>query len=92
MNDDESEKMVESIALGDEARTLLNNPIFKNAFAQYRGQLFAIFTQSEAEEVENREIIYRQMKALDSVEDNLISLVETGKIASNILTNKNEVI
>ena len=66
---------------GEEAKEVTEHPLFKGAILTYKAMLFESFTLSSTTDTEKRENIYRQMKALDSVEANLIELVETGKLA-----------
>lgn len=92
MSNDDIANKEKQVRDGDEAKAVLNNNAFVNAFLKYQGELFKAFTTSEPDDMGIREDIYKQMKSLDNVERNLRKAIEAGKIAKNALFNNNEVI
>ena len=74
-------KKSEEVRRADDARQLLDNPLFKEAFATIRKELIEhLLNTRVAEEVE-RDRLYITIKALDLVEQHIKSVFETGKLA-----------
>ena len=74
-------KKGEELRRADEAKRLLDNPLFKEAFSTIREDLIKhLLNTSVAEEVE-RDRLYITIKALDLVEQHIRSVFETGKLA-----------
>jgi len=65
----------------DEAKRLLETPLFKESFITIREELIKhLLNTRVAEEVE-RDRLYITIKALDLVEQHIRSVFETGKLA-----------
>jgi len=74
-------KKGEELRRADEAKRLLDNPLFKEAFKTIREELIKhLLNTRVAEEVE-RDRLYITIKALDLVEQHIQSVLETGKLA-----------
>ena len=74
-------KKGEELRRADEAKRLLDNPLFKEAFKTIREELIKhLLNTRVAEEVE-RDRLYITIKALDLVEQHIQSVFETGKLA-----------
>ncbi len=74
-------KKGEELRRADEAKRLLDNPLFKEAFETIRKALIGhLLNTRVAEEVE-RDRLYITIKALDLVEQHIQSVLETGKLA-----------
>jgi hypothetical protein len=74
-------KRGEELRRADEAKRLLDNPLFKEAFTTIREELIKhLLNTRVAEEVE-RDRLYITIKALDLVEQHIQSVLETGKLA-----------
>jgi hypothetical protein len=74
-------KKSEEVRRADDARQLLDNPLFQEAFATIRKELIEhLLNTRVAEEVE-RDRLYITIKALDLVEQHIKSVFETGKLA-----------
>ena len=74
-------KKGEELRRADEAKRLLDNPLFKEAFETIRKALIEhLLNTRVAEEVE-RDRLYIAIKALDLVEQHIQSVLETGKLA-----------
>jgi hypothetical protein len=82
-------KKSEEVRRADNARQLLDNPLFKEAFATIRKELIEhLLNTRVAEEVE-RDRLYITIKALDLVEQHIKSVFETGKLAEKEQGNFN---
>ena len=74
-------KKGEELRRADEAKRLLDNPLFQEAFKTIREELIKhLLNTRVAEEVE-RDRLYITIKALDLVEQHIKSVFETGKLA-----------
>ena len=74
-------KKGEELRRADEAKRLLDNTLFKEAFTTIREELIKhLLNTRVAEEVE-RDRLYITIKALDLVEQHIQSVFETGKLA-----------
>jgi len=74
-------KKGEELRRADEAKRLLDTPLFKESFITIREELIKhLLNTRVAEEVE-RDRLYITIKALDLVEQHIRSVFETGKLA-----------
>jgi hypothetical protein len=74
-------KKGEELQRADEAKRLLDTPLFKESFITIREELIKhLLNTRVAEEVE-RDRLYITIKALDLVEQHIKSVFETGKLA-----------
>ena len=74
-------KKGEELRRADEAKRLLETPLFKESFTTIREELIKhLLNTRVAEEVE-RDRLYITIKALDIVEQHIRSVFETGKLA-----------
>ena len=74
-------KKGEELRRAEEAKRLLDNPLFKEAFTTIREELIRhLLNTRVAEEVE-RDRLYITIKALDLVKQHIQSVLETGKLA-----------
>jgi hypothetical protein len=74
-------KKGEELRRADEAKRLLDTPLFKESFITIREELIKhLLNTRVAEEVE-RDRLYITIKALDLVEQHIKSVFETGKLA-----------
>ena len=82
-------KKSEEVRRADDARQLLDNPLFQEAFTTIRKELIEhLLNTRVAEEVE-RDRLYITIKALDLVEQHIKSVFETGKLAEKEQGNFN---
>ena len=82
-------KKSEEVRRADDARQLLDNPLFQEAFATIRKELIEhLLNTRVAEEVE-RDRLYITIKALDLVEQHIKSVFETGNLAEKEQDNFN---
>ena len=74
-------KKGEELRRADDAKRLLETPLFKESFITIREELIKhLLNTRVAEEVE-RDRLYITIKALDLVEQHIRSVFETGKLA-----------
>ena len=74
-------KKGEELRRADEAKRLLDNPLFKEAFKTIREELIKHLLNTRVAEELERDRLYITIKALDLVEQHIQSVLETGKLA-----------
>ena len=74
-------KKGEELRRADEAKRLLDNPLFKEAFTIIREELIKHLLNTRVAEEMERDRLYITIKALDLVEQHIRSVFETGKLA-----------
>jgi hypothetical protein len=74
-------KKGEELRRADEAKRLLDNPLFKEAFITIREELIKHLLNTRVAEEMERDRLYITIKALDLVEQHIQSVLETGKLA-----------
>lgn len=67
---------------GMRAAEILRDPLVESAFDELRLALMSEWENSTPGEAERREQIFNEIKALNAVRDNLVSHIETGKMAA----------
>jgi len=76
-------KKGEELRRADEAKRLLDNPLFKEAFKTIREELIKHLLNTRVAEELERDRLYITIKALDLVQQHIQSVLETGKLAEN---------
>jgi len=76
-------KKGEELRRADEAKRLLDNPLFKEAFSTIREELIKHLLNTRVAEELERDRLYITIKALDLVQQHIQSVLETGKLAEN---------
>ena len=74
-------KKGEELRRADEAKRLLDNPLFKEAFKTIREELIKHLLNTRIAEELERDRLYITIKALDLVEQHIKSVLETGTLA-----------
>ena len=74
-------KKGEELRRADDAKRLLDNPLFKEAFTTIREELIKHLLNTRVAEELERDRLYITIKALDLVEQHIKSVFETGKLA-----------
>ena len=74
-------KKGEELQRADEAKRLLDNPLFQEAFKTIREELIKHLLNTRVAEEMERDRLYITIKALDLVEQHIQSVLETGKLA-----------
>jgi len=64
----------------ERAKSLLNNPLFNEAFDVLRKDLMNRWEASGSTELEARESIWLAMRLLDKLHGHITSIVETGRM------------
>jgi hypothetical protein len=75
-----------------EAERILNSPIHKEAWSMIRADLFNKFSDTAWDQKEEREQLYREMKALRRVEKYYTSVISDGKMAEHELNMLQKVV
>jgi len=76
-------KKGEELRRADDAKRLLDNPLFKEAFTTIREELIKHLLNTRVAEELERDRLYITIKALDLVQQHIQSVLETGKLAEN---------
>ena len=76
-------KKGEELRRAAEAKRLLDNPLFKEAFSTIREELIKHLLNTRVAEELERDRLYITIKALDLVQQHIQSVLETGKLAEN---------
>ena len=74
-------KKGEELRRADEAKRLLDNPLFKEAFSTIREELIKHLLNTRVAEELERDRLYITIKALDLVHQHVQSVLETGRLA-----------
>ena len=74
-------KKGEELRRADEAKRLLETPLFKESFITIREELIKHLLNTRVAEELERDRLYITIKALDLVEQHIKSVFETGKLA-----------
>ena len=74
-------KKGEELRRADDAKRLLDNPLFKEAFKTIREELIKHLLNTRVAEELERDRLYITIKALDLVEQHIQSVLETGQLA-----------
>lgn len=73
---------------GDQARLVLENEAFAQAFADIKTEYIEAWTQSPVRDAEGREKLYLMIKMTEKLEQTLRSSLEDGKMAKLELKHK----
>ena len=72
--------MNDEIGLGQYAEQLMGNPAYQTALMMIKGDLFEEFNRGTVwNGTKKRENIYKQMQAVNALEDKIKNMVSTGK-------------
>lgn len=75
------------IQQGQKAKQLLNDPLLKEAFEylaeQYKSEIF----NTNYNDHDQRQVLWMAYNMLDKIKGHLVSVMETGKLASSELEN-----
>ena len=74
-------KKGEELRRADEAKRLLDTPLFKESFITIREELIKHLLNTRVAEELERDRLYITIKALDLVQQHIQSVLETGKLA-----------
>ncbi len=68
----------------EQAKRLLNDPIFNEAFDQLAEHIHTTWIQSSVKDVESREQSWLSLRLLERIRLHLTSIVESGELARKI--------
>ncbi len=71
----------EEIRRGQDAKRLVEDPLYKEAFEQTKEHLIDMLLQTKISEEVERDRIYITIKSLGLVDQHIKSVLETGKLA-----------
>ena len=74
-------KKGKDIQRGQNARRLIDDPLYKEAFDTTKEHLIDLLLQTKISEEVERDRIYVTIKSLDLVDQHIQSVLETGKLA-----------
>jgi hypothetical protein len=67
--------------LGIEARQVLENPAFNEAFDRMKSAIFQAWSKCELRDAEGQRLLLQQAKVVDRVRTTLYGMIEQGKLA-----------
>lgn len=73
---------------GQKAKDVLNNEVFTEAFSVIRESLHQKFELSKASDKDVREEAYRYLKVLVEIERHITTVMNTGKMADMMLSER----
>lgn len=73
---------------GDEAKQLLEHPLFDEAFATFEAEIMEKWRDSPARDEEGREKLWQVLQAGKRARRHLESLIDTGKMAKHTLAER----
>ena len=87
-NDKTKEKyqLEAEIQRADHAKRILNDTLVVDTLAKMRATVFDNFRTSKFDNVEEREDLYKMIKAIDHFEGEFVRLINNGKKAQSILS------
>ena len=85
MNKDEQGKLQQEVSQSNKARQLLDNPLFKEALDELKKLYAESLFNTGAKETETREKLWLAYNVVGKVEQNLLEIIDTGKLASKQL-------
>jgi hypothetical protein len=78
----------ERIYEADQAKLVLENPVFQQALDDIKAELIESWKTAPARDAEGREKLWQLLKLAEKLEANLKQRLETGKLARLELNNK----
>ena len=77
---DEHER-IEEVRRGTQARAILDNPLWIEAWTELEGRLLKEWREAPAEDVEGREVLWLMLKIAERVQGHIKTVLETGQMA-----------
>jgi len=75
-------KLEKKVVAGNDAAQVLNNPQYQLALIAVKGDLMLRFENTAWDATDEREEIYRELKALSSIEKKLLKSMKGGQVAA----------
>lgn len=83
-----TEEQERALAISRQAQSLLNNPLFEDAFAALEKEWTSAWRNSTPAQNEQREKVYQLLTALDHVKAQLTRHITTGKLIAKELESE----
>ena len=85
MNKDEQGKLQQEVSQSNKAKQLFENPLLKESFDKLKKLYAESLFNTGAKETEAREKLWLAYNVVGKVEQNLLEILDTGKLASKQL-------
>ena len=85
MNNLEQDKLNQELSQANRAKQLFNDPLLKESFDKLRNLYSTSLLKTGAAENETREKLWLAYQMVGKVEQNLLEMIDTGKLASKQL-------
>jgi hypothetical protein len=85
MNNQEQDKLNQELSQANKAKQLFDNPLLQESFQKLRELYSNSLLNTGANENETREKLWLAYQMVGKVEQNLIEMIDTGKLASKQL-------
>ena len=85
MNNQEQDKLNQELNQANKAKQLFENPLLKESFDKLRNLYSTSLLNTGANENETREKLWLAYQMVGKVEQNLLEMIDTGKLASKQL-------
>ena len=85
MDREEQDKLSQEIRRSDKAKQILENPIFNESLTELKKLYTESLFNTGAKETETREKLWLAYNVVGKVEQNLLEIIDTGKLASKQL-------
>ena len=85
MNKDQVDKLNQEISQSNKAKQLFENPLLKKSFEKLKKLYAESLFNTGAKETEAREKLWLAYNVVGKVEQNLLEILDTGKLASKQL-------
>ena len=85
MNNDQQNQLNQELNQANKAKQLFENPLLKESFDKLRNLYSTSLLNTGANENETREKLWLAYQMVGKVEQNLLEMIDTGKLASKQL-------
>ena len=85
MNKDQKEQQEREVAFANMGKQVVNNEAYRQAITARKAQIFDVFCKTKADQVDIREEAWRTMKNMDALEQYFKHILETGRMAEEML-------
>ena len=85
MDNSEQDKLNQELTQANKAKQLFDNPLFKESFEKLKKLYADSLFNTGAKETETREKLWLAYNVVGKVEQNLLEIIDTGKLANKQL-------
>ena len=85
MDNQEQAKLHQEVSQSNKAKTLLEDPLLQESFDKLKNLYTTSLLNTGANEVDTREELWLAYQVVSKVEQNLLEILDTGKLASKQL-------